>query len=816
MIPEVFGSFADAGRDPDAVAAAQRAQGRAVVRTLGPFVARELLLAAGLVPVALGCSAPGPAPGNASGQPELDPCGRAGLAAIVAGGAWPLVIATTDASRATLFAAVREMLRLGDLAPRPVHGFDQVPWREEHTERYNLARLQALAHWVSEAAGRRPDRQDLAAAIRAVDEQSRLLARLDQLRRSDPPRVSGSRMLQAIRAAAILPLHEHVQGLRQLLDQADALSPIPGRRMFVAGSPLLSDRHYLAIEACGAVIVGEDHDTGLACGRAVAMPDDPWSALAQRWSPAAAMAAPRRAEAIVARALALGARSVVHFCLAGDESEPWVLRWLKPQAERAGLSLLALSSPADGDEAMSQALAAGLVSGSKPAHAAPPARPSAPAAAAAAPSARSGLESRSRKSLGSLVADFGLYQRDWFAGIRRRAAAGEPFAVINADAPQEIFRAFDVPFVVNQWWASIVAAKQQSRRYLELLERQGYPTTVEPYSAQGLSAALDADAGTAPWGGLPRPQWLSAFTSTAATRGIFSSWAEETGAELIGFDRTIETRLELPPDWWDSLPHDWDGVLEKPRLDLIEAELGQAIERIERGTGRLFDEPKFREVMNLVNEQEDWYRRTRDLIARTRPAPVGVVDTMPATMVPQWHRGTVWGRDAAKALHDAVQQRVDLGQAACPGERLRLMWVGRGLWSDMAFYQRWEESHGAVFVWTMYLALAADGYLRYIKPGQKPLRALAARFVTMGDELRMPTWAGAWHVHEARRHGIDAAVAISDADPFVLRALEQSGVPVLRLAIDNFGEGVDALTRSASRVSEFLDHLSDSACRRNR
>jgi hypothetical protein len=40
------------------------------------------------------------------------------------------------------------------------------------------------------------------------------------------------------------------------------------------------------------------------------------------------------------------------------------------------------------------------------------------------------------------------------------------------------------------------------------------------------------------------------------------------------------------------------------------------------------------------------------------------------------------------------------------------MWVGRGLWSDMGFYQRWEDSHGAVFVWSMYLGLAADGYLR--------------------------------------------------------------------------------------------------------
>jgi hypothetical protein len=121
------------------------------------------------------------------------------------------------------------------------------------------------------------------------------------------------------------------------------------------------------------------------------------------------------------------------------------------------------------------------------------------------------------------------------------------------------------------------------------------------------------------------------------------------------------------------------------------------------------------------------------------------------------------------------------------------MWVGRGMWSEMGFYQKWEESHGAVFVWSMYLALAADGYIRSTEGGRDPMRALAARFLTMGDELRMPSWAGPWHVHEAETHQVDGAVAIGDADPFVVRALIDAGIPVLELGVDNFSrEGADA------------------------
>src|SRR6185312_2994978 len=111
---------------------------------------------------------------------------------------------------------------------------------------------------------------------------------------------------------------------------------------------------------------------------------------------------------------------------------------------------------------------------------------------------------------------------------------------------------------------------------------------------------------------------------------------------------------------------------------------------------------------------------TRDLIARARPTPISVVDSIPSVMVPQWHRGTTWGRDAAQRFHDEVAELVSGGAAVCPGERTRLMWIGRGLWYDMGFYRRFQESHGAVFVWSMYLAIAADGYIRY---GDDPLRA---------------------------------------------------------------------------------------------
>lgn len=174
-------------------------------------------------------------------------------------------------------------------------------------------------------------------------------------------------------------------------------------------------------------------------------------------------------------------------------------------------------------------------------------------------------------------------------------------------------------------------------------------------------------------------------------------------------------------------------------------------------------------------------------------------------MTPQWHRGGTWGRDAAKLMFEEVSARAATGMGVCESERVRLMWVGRGLWSDMGFYQRWEESHGAAFIWSMYLGLAADGYIRAFKGEQDVVRALAARFVTRGDELRMPTWSGAWHVKEARLHGVHGAVAIDDADPLVLEVLRRAGVPVLQIALSNMASNAEAVEHE---VTDFMEALS--------
>ena len=137
-------------------------------------------------------------------------------------------------------------------------------------------------------------------------------------------------------------------------------------------------------------------------------------------------------------------------------------------------------------------------------------------------------------------------------------------------------------------------------------------------------------------------------------------------------------------------------------------EMRDLIALLERKTGRRFDAAKLDALMERINEQEGYlWRGRRSSIGEARPCPVSIAEQMPNTMIPQWHRGSDWAVAHARRFRDEVQ-RAGRRRASAPprNERLRLMWIGAGLWHDPGFYQALEETLGAVFVWSMYLPFA--------------------------------------------------------------------------------------------------------------
>lgn len=400
------------------------------------------------------------------------------------------------------------------------------------------------------------------------------------------------------------------------------------------------------------------------------------------------------------------------------------------------------------------------------------------------------------------------YQKKWFQSMREDIGKGRPYVIANADTPHEIFHTMDIPVVPVQWWSALCAAKQLAPRYMNLLHRLGYSADSCGYCSLPLASVLDEDQEKAPWGGLPRPVAIVARLNCDSLQKIFNIWSEKVGAPFYPIENPGPTALD--PRWWERSRYEWESLYETHRLDLLVEELKGLIHFLEIQTGRHFNELAFLDQMNRINTQEEYFDEARKLIAGTKPCPVSIADQISNTMIPQWHRGTEWAVKQAERFFLEVKSRVDAGFSVCEKERIRLMWIGAGLWFNTSFYRAFEEEFGAVFVWTMYLPFASDGYIRYNL--KDPLRALASRIVSMNEQLHMPTWTNEWIVCEARKNMIDAALTLMPKNchhsttgaHFTKNALEEAGIPTLEIwsdMVDARGWHEEDMKR---RVSDFL------------
>jgi benzoyl-CoA reductase/2-hydroxyglutaryl-CoA dehydratase subunit BcrC/BadD/HgdB len=404
------------------------------------------------------------------------------------------------------------------------------------------------------------------------------------------------------------------------------------------------------------------------------------------------------------------------------------------------------------------------------------------------------------------------YQKAWFAQLRDDVMENQkPYAIVQADMPLELFQAMDVPVVSNQWWAALVAAKRLGPYYLDSLNAMGYQDGLCRYCSLSLATTIAGDPARAPWGGLPKPALLSARLTCDCIQRVFETWAAKFGSPFVPLDAPGAS--ELPPRWWELSRHRWSELFESHRLDFAVAQFRTLIAALERAAGSTFDAERLRALMEGVNQQELYFEDVREMICRAPKTPVRMPEQVSNVMAAQWLRGSDWAIAHARAFRDEVKERVDAGIAACPAERLRLMWVGAGLWHDTDFYTAFEERYGAVFVWSMYLAFGPDGYIRYGL--DDPLRALASRTVSFNEQLHNPPWANEWVVDQAKRHRIDAALVLEPRDTrpsatgnlFIERALKAAGIPVLPIVADMVDSRQWNEPEMRRKVNQFLDGL---------
>lgn len=386
-----LGRLGLAYRSPQEVAARWRSGGGRVVGIFGATAPRELVSAAGMLPVPLD---PGPlergerVPEGLGGERagglseeisaglrgELSDGALALLSALLGGRLeWldALLIGRDSEAHTKLFYVIRELAAEPELAPLiPPFAFSDVlclPLRTSAV--YNRIRLRQLAETVAAWGGAEVDAGALRTAIEADARTKRGLGELRDLQRRGL--VSARDALVAAGGAQVLPSTEAQAALSQAVRVARSWEPaVAGApRIFVTGSAPQPDI-YAVIEAGGLRIVGDDHEWGSDDLEASADSEDPIDRLADRCqylSPGSARAGLERVGRSVARVRELGADAVLQLILPGDEASAWELPELRTLLEglpvvsvqldsgpceeplqRAAASLLQLLGPAAG------------------------------------------------------------------------------------------------------------------------------------------------------------------------------------------------------------------------------------------------------------------------------------------------------------------------------------------------------------------------------------------------------------------------------------------------------------------------------------
>jgi hypothetical protein len=382
------------------------------------------------------------------------------------------------------------------------------------------------------------------------------------------------------------------------------------------------------------------------------------------------------------------------------------------------------------------------------------------------------------------------YQREWLKNTRERVDQGEPFVICHGADFEENLNIMDIPVMVINYWHALIGVKQMVNYYLKILAEHGYPQWT---FGVGLASTIDRKPDIAPWGGLPKPTVIIAGTRKDNELRVLELWAQEFGCPLwpleFGFLHGI---IKSPgPRWWERMRNHWDEFIDPEKLDFRVEEEKRLIRYLEVSTGKKFSMGKLYHAMELVNEQMDYWKKARDLIAETIPCPVGLRDQL-AIYQTEWHRGTTKGRDLVKAYYEEVKERVDKGIAAIPNEKLRLMWLA----GTPPAWARWaEETYGAVCVAAEFSAIPIDSYPRTIL-NNDPMRTLAGRHMLLFWRTHD------WLPKEAKLHHCDGVIAPGPRPQVAVQAFEEVGMPLLQLPpVSNYRD--DAEIRSL--VSKFIE-----------
>ncbi|WP_026556557.1 2-hydroxyacyl-CoA dehydratase family protein [Arthrobacter sp. 35W] len=411
---------------------------------------------------------------------------------------------------------------------------------------------------------------------------------------------------------------------------------------------------------------------------------------------------------------------------------------------------------------------------------------------------------RSKKRLAS-SAEATALNRAYTARMWQDIANGESF--VFGYGPMELFNAMDLYLVLPVQYGSVMAAKQLFEHYQGAIDDRGYFRSLANYESLPLGYCFNPDPETAPYGGLPKPSAIVGGYMTEPA--IYELYAREFGSPIYLMDDP-HRQASVPPRWWEG--RDWRN---EDMINFNVREFEGCVRFLESVTGKPYSETRLREYLRRADEMAEYYWKITDLAYKSAgPAPFTASEAYTEVGIFETHFGHEWALDHVKGMYREVKDKVENREAAVEGERIRLLWGGTPLWFNLGFYNAWEESHGAIFVETMYLPRAQ----RMMQPDRS--NALRAAYLRRHMKYTGPSPKSAAElvVAQSRDYRIDGVVLpargatreSSASSRFMAEALRREGIPALFLDYSPFDNAAWDEEAMRAQVTEFIEQIEGS------
>jgi benzoyl-CoA reductase/2-hydroxyglutaryl-CoA dehydratase subunit BcrC/BadD/HgdB len=374
----------------------------------------------------------------------------------------------------------------------------------------------------------------------------------------------------------------------------------------------------------------------------------------------------------------------------------------------------------------------------------------------------------------------------------RIASHLQPVAWVSSGAPVEVLVALGVLPLYPENYGAILGAQRTAVPLIEEAEARGYSPDLCSYATGHLGSVFAPEK--APMKGLPRPDMLVASNNICGT--------------VVKWYEALADHLDVPLFVLDT-PYAHGAEIKDHAIQYVAAQMEAFIAWAEKQTGRRLKQKKFMRTLALSNEAVGLWREIRELCVH-RPSPLNAPDLFTQMAPIVVLRGTKQCVNYYHKLKAEVEERVEGGIGAVPGERYRLLWDNIAIWPGLFRFYHLFSRAGACFVCDTYTHAWSMG-LQTDHPIEGLARAYTAVYINMSLQARTRMM-----VDMAKRFQVDGAVlhANRSCKPYSLgqhdfrRAImAKAGVPAMILEADMCDTRAYADGAIKTRVEAFLEML---------